>query len=246
MLRLGSVPYLNARPLLAGLSALPGVSLLLLPPVRLAEALREGRLDAGLVPALEPLSRPGYRVVDGAAIASDGPVRSVLLHCRVPARRVRSLAPDPDSLTSNALARIVLAESAGPPPRTAPVAEADAVLAIGDRALRGLEGDWAEVLDLGGAWKGLTGLPFVYALWALGPGAPEGTADLLRKAAALGTSDLPASARGSGFPEPEALAYLREALRYTLGDREKAGLEAFAARARRAGLIGGAPPLAWA
>ena len=246
MLKIGSVPYLNARPLLAGLSALPEASLLLLPPARLAGELRAGRLDAALLPVFEPLSHRGYRVVDGAAIASDGPVRSVLLYCRVPPAKVRLLAPDPDSLTSNALARILLSERTGAKPREAPPETADAVLAIGDRALRGLPGDWAEILDLGEAWKALAGLPFVYALWTLGPGAPEGTADLLRRAARRGTADLPAAVRDSGFPEGLALDYLRSALCYGLGERERAGLSAFAGRARQEGLLNGTHELEWA
>ena len=82
MLRLGSVPYLNARPLLSGLSGRPGISLLLLPPARLAAELREGSLDAALVPVLAPLTRTGYRLVEDLGIVSDGPVRSVLLYCR--------------------------------------------------------------------------------------------------------------------------------------------------------------------
>lgn len=240
MLRLGSVPYLNARPLLAGLEGLDDLSLTLLPPARLAVELRKGRLDAALVPVLEPLSHPRYRVADGVGIGSDGPVRSVLLYCRVPSGRILSLAGDPDSMTSNALARVLLAERHGLLPTEAPAEKADAIVAIGDRALAGLPGAWAEVLDLGQAWKEQTALPFVYAVWALLPDAPSGTADLLRSAARRGTSDLGALAEGAD------LDYLRHALRYGLGDREREGISEFARLARHHGLLPPGPPLVWA
>lgn len=244
MPRLGAVPYLNARPLTLDLAGDPALSetLTFAAPSALAGHMRAGRLDAALLPSAFLLSSSGDAgtgpemwAVDGVGIGSDGPVRSVLLFCRRKPAKVRSFAKDPDSLTSNALARILLEEASGASPVSAPPAKADAVLAIGDRALQGLPGPWEEILDLGEAWKRLTGLPFVYALWILG--APE--ADLarrLRQAAARGQDrerlEAIAGKEGPrlGLSPAEALSYLQDNIRYALGERERAGLRDFLRR----------------
>ena len=48
--------------------------------------------------------------------------------------------------------------------------DADAVLVIGDRAMRVRDGDYPYVLDLGYEWSRWTGLPFVWAFWSVRPG----------------------------------------------------------------------------
>ena len=81
--RIGSVPYLNAVPLTCGLEGRCSF----LPPSALAVELRSGRLEAALLSVTEALFAPGYPIVDGVAIASDGPVFSVFL--------AQSAAPSP-------------------------------------------------------------------------------------------------------------------------------------------------------
>ncbi|HZL99446.1 MAG TPA: MqnA/MqnD/SBP family protein, partial [Planctomycetota bacterium] len=100
--RLGSVPYLNARPLVAGLDRERGVELSEAPPSELARQLRAGRLDAALASAVELLRDPPLGWIAGPAIASRGPVASILLFVRGPPAAVRSLALDRSSLTAAA------------------------------------------------------------------------------------------------------------------------------------------------
>ena len=52
-------------------------------------------------------------------------------------------------------------------PMGMPVLEstADAVLVIGDRAMKVPHEPFCRVVDLAEAWQGMTGLPFVFALW---------------------------------------------------------------------------------
>lgn len=246
--RLGSVPWLNAAPLTDGLRGL-GCAVSTSLPSAIATEVRAGALDFGLVPAFEVLARPGWSAVEGVAIGSDGPVRSVLLHCRRDPSRIRRLRLDPASLSSNALALVVLAERHGIRPEILPAGDPDAVLVIGDPALRGLPGPWEAVVDLGAAWRDLTDLPFVFAVWATRTGHPgatrpgrvEATADLLREATRRGLGRLDAIAAAEGPPRglsPEAaLAYLRDAVRYTLGPRERAGLAAFSRLLKAHGLL---------
>ncbi|HZJ72809.1 MAG TPA: MqnA/MqnD/SBP family protein, partial [Planctomycetota bacterium] len=112
-MRLGSVPYLNARPLVADLADAPGVALHEAPPSELARELRAGRLDAALASAVELLREPPLGWIAGPAIASRGPVASILLFVRGAPRAVTTLALDRSSLTAAALAQVCLAEFLG-------------------------------------------------------------------------------------------------------------------------------------
>ncbi len=232
--RIGSVPFLNGRPLVDGLE-----NVVLMPPSQLGPALRAGELDAALLPVVEVFETPNLHVVEGVAIAARGPVLSVLLELRRPLREVRSLAVDAASRTSVALARLILEKREG---REIDVrsdgSEADAQLRIGDRALEFRKAHMgAVVLDLAEAWVAWQGLPFVFAVWAIRGGYPDPRplGALLRGAAARGCSRLEAHAATE-----EELRYLRDHICYELGPRERAGMERF--RGMLADPHGGDPP----
>ncbi|MGQ0553590.1 MAG: menaquinone biosynthetic enzyme MqnA/MqnD family protein [Planctomycetota bacterium] len=207
MLRLGTVPYLNARPFVAGLSEQPGVVLEEAVPAELTRRLRAGALDAALASSVELFRTPRLTWLSGPAITSAGPVRSILLFLRTEVQQVRSLALDRSSRSAAVLAQVCLAEFCGrsaaglgtagsassglritecAPDTPLAKLDADAVLRIGDPALATLPGD-REAIDLGALWTEATGLPFVYALWLVRPGVPaEPLGPLLRAALAAG------------------------------------------------------------
>src|SRR5436305_2402152 len=143
--RIGAVNYLNTKPLIHDLDALaPDAELVLDVPSRLADLLADGRLDVALIPAIEYFRAGRYTAVPGPCIASRGPVLSVTLFSRVPWADVRRVALDAGSRTSAALTQILLERRHGaraeltalPLDRGAEDADADAVLLIGDRAMR--------------------------------------------------------------------------------------------------------------
>jgi chorismate dehydratase len=230
--RIGSVPYLNAVPLTCGLEA----RCRFLPPSVLAEELRADRLDAALLSVTEALFSPGYAIVDGVAIASDGPVFSVFLAHQDPLdERLTEVHLDPASCTSVNLLRVLLA-ARGLSPRFLPLAGYDPermprnVLLIGDPAIRFALGPHPHrIWDLGAAWKAWTGLPFVYAVWAVrDSAATPALADGLREARHLGLESMPHwVAHRPEFTREFRQAYLGGHIRYGLGVAEKAGLERF-------------------
>lgn len=252
-LRVGAVSYLNAKPLYHRLAEFaPGVSLEMDVPSRLADRLGEGSLDVALIPSVEYLrgASTGYEILPGFAIAARGAVRSVKLFSRVPLGRIDRLALDAGSRTSQALTRVWLDAAHGvrpgriePLPLGVPVEEstADAVLVIGDRAMTvGPEG-FHEVVDLAAAWKALTGLPFVFALWVVRPGVDLGPLpDALARCRAAGlvqARDL-AAEHGPrlGLDVETCYDYLTNVLSYDLGEPELDGLRRFARMAARLGL----------
>src|SRR5207247_11145210 len=158
------------------------VELVLDLPSRLADRLAAGELDVALIPSIEYFQRGSYSMVPNISIASRGPVLSVTLFSRVPWAGIRRVALDVGSRTSAALTQVLLRQSHGVRPEVLPLpldqaAEdvgADAVLLIGDRAMRACLPGFAHAYDLGQEWHDWTGLPFVYAFWAVREGADLG------------------------------------------------------------------------
>ena len=118
---------------------------------------------------------------------------------------------------------------------------ADAVLVIGDRAMKVPDEPFHEVVDLAEAWRELTGLPFVFALWVVRGGAELGNlpAALERcRAEGLAHADDLARIHGPrlGLDFGTCYDYLTRVLSYELGEPELAGLKRFAEAAARLGL----------
>jgi chorismate dehydratase len=250
-LRIGSVSYLNAKPLIWGLEANPIVDLVLDVPARLADGLREGRFDVALLPVIDYQRLSGLRLLPVGGIGCDGPTLTVRIYSARPIGRMRTLACDVESHTSVALARIVLAEQFGIHPQFVdlqggPSPAADAVLLIGDKVVCEEPPGLEHQLDLGAAWKQLTGLPFVFAAWF----APEGTdataiARLLADAQrnGLGAVDqiIQRHAIGRGWPAGVALQYLTVYLKYDVGPRQIEAMRRFFELAHRHGVLAEPP-----
>jgi chorismate dehydratase len=213
----------------------------------------------GTVPVVELARIPHLVVVPGLAIGSLGNCRSVLLLARKPLAEVRRVALDPDSRTSNALARILFAEVWGVAPeyvvgpRDLPSAldEHDAVVRIGDKALFEPIPEGTTAHDLGGAWTARTTLPFVFAVWAARRGVVDREVyELLHASRRAGVSAIPAIAADytwNGRQHPDiALAYLRDSMRYRLGAPEVGAMRRFLAVASQIGIIDTAPTIAFA
>jgi chorismate dehydratase len=252
-IRVGAVSYLNAKPLYYRLEERSrSVELSMDLPSRLATRLASGDLDVALIPSVEYFrgASSGYEILPGFAIAARGAVRSVKLFSRVPFGRIDRLALDEGSRTSQALTRVWLdAEHGVRPSRIEPLpmgvsaleSTADAVLVIGDRAMKVPDAPFHSVVDLGEAWKSLTGLPFVFALWVVRPGVDlgdlPGILDACRLDGLAHAADL-ASEFGPklGLDFAPCLEYLTRVLSYDLGEPEVAGLRRFARMAADLGL----------
>ena len=160
-IRIGAVNYLNTKPLIHDLEELaPEAELILDVPSRLADRLQVGELDVALIPVIEYFRAGTYSVIPDISIASNGPVLSVTLFSRTPWTGIRRLALDEGSRTSSALAQILLRRRYGVQPELVPLSmnhqaedvDADAVLLIGDRAMRACLPGFLHAFDLGQEW----------------------------------------------------------------------------------------------
>jgi len=237
-IRIGAVNYLNTKPLIHDLELLaPDAQIVLDYPSRLADGLREGELDVALIPIIEYFRSPGYTLVPGICIASHGPVLSVTLFSRKRWPEIRRVALDEGSRTSAALAQVILRRRYGVRPEICPLpldgraeeTDADAVLLIGDGAMRACLPGFAHAFDLGQEWHDWTGLPFVYAAWAVRPCVDLGpVADALVEAKERGCANIgPIAAREApllGLDAGFCRRYLTNIIRFDFGPREQAGL----------------------
>ena len=251
MLRVGTVPYLVARPLTWGLEERADVELVAAPPSELARGLAAGELDVALASSILAVEDPRYRLWEqGPVIASRGPVRSVLLLLRpglVDPSGVRRVGLDPHSRTGRVLATSILrdrwradfeaVELAGDDQDFA--AGVDAVQRIGDPALLATaeRPDWRPV-DLGAEWFELTGLPFVFAGWVGRPGFdPARAAEVLEPAATAGLGRRRQFAAAADLPGLESSFledYLLRDIRYRLPAAEvRAAMAEFGRRVRQ-------------
>jgi chorismate dehydratase len=244
MIKLGRISYLNMAPVFYRVDAeyeeIQGV------PTALNAQVVAGEIDVA------PISSIAYarhadtlRVLPGLCVSSEGAVESIQLVTKVPPERLRVVAVTPESATSVVLTKVLFPDAEHVPLGE----EAEGKLLIGDAALRSSFEDPTPHYDLGRLWLERTGLPMVFAVWAVRDPAPDGIGAL--------EEALVASARRARA-EPEQLAYEAserygypagfvaryfEKLRYSFGPRERAGLYTFLELAQQVGELDRVPEL---
>lgn len=250
--RLGVVSYLNSRPLYEPLTNLPTVSLTPDVPAKLVDGLLNDDVDAALLPVVDYFRhQDALRPLSDACIACDGETMTVRVFSRIPAERITTLHADLDSHTSVILVQLLWRELYGRSLTLKPWSiddaqqfeDVDAVLLIGDKVVSSDPTGFGFEVDLGAAWKHLTGLPFVFAAW-YGKKDMQHAVEIARQLS---------EARDEGVAQAEALAdryaalhgwpvelarkYLCRTLKYTLTPQARAGMDKFFAMATAARLL---------
>ena len=247
-LRVCAVSYLNTTPLVWGMLHGPQRGLFDLDfqiPAGCADQLASGAADIGIIPSFE-LTRQSLEVIPGAGIACHGPVRSILLVSARPAGEIHRLAADSSSRTSVQLARVLLERRFAAEPELIPhtpdldamLRIADAALIIGDPALR-IEPSRLPyyVYDLGKEWVEMTGLPFVFAVWAGRKSViTPGVVDAFQQSCRFGRErieEIVAAESGRReIPRDLVREYLTHRIVHELGPRDYEGMDRFLDYAR--------------
>lgn len=245
---LGCVPYVNARPLVRAFAESPDVEVRYDVPSKLPAMLDCNRADAVLASSFDALKTPGRRFAAGVSISSLGAVQSVRLFSKNPLGKIASLALDQSSLTSNALAQILLAEKWGCAPDFVSMLPNldlmlqtnDAALLIGDLGMSA-SANGLHVMDLGETWSVWTNLPFVWALWIGEDGLTPDLSKRLQEAARWGEAHLEQiaeeSAEATGWTVAVCDKYLRESIDFELREEHLRGLELFQKLLVKHGLV---------
>jgi chorismate dehydratase len=257
---LGRIDYMNVAPIYYGIDnglVTRGISqginqriqLISGPPNTLNQMMIDGRLD------ISPVSSAAYArnarewlLLPDLAIACHKRVLSVLLvsRCSLEALTGRRILITDESSTARDLCKLIFSLKGLKPefvvgkvknPLQLPK-EIDAALVIGDSAL---SQPWGRVFpfiyDLGTQWWNMTGLPFVFAVWAVRkefarkyPQRVEAVLSLLKTSRGLGDENMnqiveKACTKLSIDVSTARLYY--ESLVYHLSGREKQGLDLF-------------------
>lgn len=232
-------------------------------PSRCAAMLAAGQCEIALIPVIEYQRIPDLAIIPDVAVASKNRVRSVLIAARCPLAEVRRVTLDTSSRTSQTLVKILFERRYGSQPvfteRTPnAVAEcanmledADAALVIGDPAMRlaaSASQFGVKIYDLAEEWRAMTGLPFVFAVWAVRQGVGE-TDSLIRDFQAAkqeGLARLEQIAASYSdqlrLPQADLLDYLSNCVNYDLDADNIAGMNRYFDLAAECGLIPAARP----
>lgn len=255
---IAAVGYLNTAPLVEGLDSHRGITLIRAVPSRIAPMVGGGEADIGLISVVDGArTDPDLVLIPGGMIGCDGATLTVRLFSSVPIDRITRVHADTDSHTSVALCDVVLRDAHGV--RAAFIdydvreqrSEDDwpeSVLMIGDKVVTGSPPAvrYPYQIDLGAAWKEMTGLPFVYAAWMCrreDMDAPRirDAARLLERVRLRNRERIDwivtQHAQRLGWPGDLARQYIGALLRFHIDDRARAGLDAFIGRAHAHGLV---------
>ena len=231
-------------------------------PADLNRMLVEGTIDVAL-PSSIAFARDARDLVllPHVSISSFGAVDSIQLFSRTPSHEVTRVALTEKSATSICLLRILCREWGIAPEFVAwegtfadVLASCDGMLLIGDDALRALRARvFPYHLDLGGAWRDVTGLPMVYAVCAA---RRDFVAARPAAAAAVGESLLASRDDCAGQPAKTAAAAAQlydfsadflegyfDRLKFGFTPEYRAGLREFYRRAVEIGQLARVPDL---
>lgn len=259
-LRVGIGDILDARPLAWGFLKGHHADLFATerqPLPLIARLLVRGGLDVGLLPSVDAVRHPGLRVLPDLCVAFPGEARSLVLVSRSPLSELRRVYLGRNARTSAVALRIVLSERGGEMPNlveedaptrggsaTTRLRRGEAALLIGGPALRLIERSPPGLhrLDLGAAWRELTGLPLVAGVWAVRAGATLPDLPFYFKSSLrYGLSCLDAIAREAaaelGVGSDTLARYLREDVSFLLQEPEHRGLEELFCRGARLGEV---------
>lgn len=236
-IKVAVVSYLNTRPLVRGFESGVMDSLMSLTdayPSRLASMLIDDEVDMALIPVAMIPSVPQAEIVSDFCIATDGEVASVCIFSACPIQEIEELVLDYQSRSSVALTRILLEQfwKISPvlidakPGFEDEVAGKRAALIIGDRALE-KRNQYPFIYDLGEAWKEMTGLPFVFAVWVANKKLPADFLTQFNHAIENGFTELEEVIKGIDYPHYDIRTYYTQNILYKLNDDMRKGMDLF-------------------
>ncbi|BCS90273.1 menaquinone biosynthetic enzyme MqnA/MqnD family protein [Pseudodesulfovibrio sediminis] len=268
-IRLGRIGYLNVLPIYHPLES--GIiendfEVVSGPPSKLNILMDEGKLDISAASSIEYARHAEkYYLVPDIAIGSRGPVQSVLLLSRFPVEELegKTILVSSQTHTSAALLSVLQSQhwnittdySIGSASFALQNGDRpDAILAIGDEALNlRYHPEYPHRIDLGEAWRELTGLPFIFGVWLVQRKSWEEHKEKLMDAAKKlikgkewGTANMAQicsmAAEKSCMTDEEMSSYFK-GLVYDLGPEEKEGMLVFYRHLKESGLIERIPEL---
>jgi chorismate dehydratase len=253
--KIAAVSFINTVPLIAGLEKYQSLELFKAVPASLLTILKNRKADLALIPSIDyQLAKFDLRIIRAGAIGSLTHSLTVRIFSKKPIEQIKTLSCDTDSHTSVILSRIVLKDLYNVTPEIFRYTwsggqinvDTDAVLLIGDKVVSAFPGQSASVLpyqlDLVEAWHKLSGLGFVFAVWACRPGFKADEIKItLQRALSVNLKNIDTLARRYAplhhWPVDIARTYLSKNMFYKLDRGQLDALKLFYSYAHKYGLI---------
>lgn len=238
LVRVAAVSYLNTVPFLYGIvhsDTFLNAELLLSPPAGCAETIAKGEADIALVPVAEIPSIKDIRIIGSHCIGAVGDVRTVVLLSDSPLEEIRQVYLDPHSRTSVSLVKVLAREYWGVEPQWLPLENYDDVAPregvgytlIGDKVF-GYEDKFRYKYDLAREWRGMTGLPFVFAVWVAKNNVGDDVVAVFDSMLAHGVRHIPEAVREDmRIDYDTAVGYLTENIDFSLDKEKRKSMELF-------------------
>jgi chorismate dehydratase len=241
-IRISAVKYANTYPFIYGLRESGFEKKALIEtdhPAECAKKLIEDKADLGLIPVgALPLLKE-YHIVSRYCIGANGNVRTVMLLSNTPFEQIHSVYLDYRSRSSVNLVKVLAKNSWKRDFRWigteegfdfTGISDGEAVVLIGDQCFM-YEMDFKYTVDLAGAWKDYTGLPFVFACWVANKKLDDNFIAEFNKALEPGIKEIDAVVEMFGksgiIKGGDLKKYLTENIDYDFNDDKKKALKLF-------------------
>ena len=231
------VSYKNTKPFLFGLDHFAENSpfnLDLLNPAKCSEAFAKGNADIALVPVAFLEERTDYKIITDYCIGADGPVNSVALLSNQPLGEIKEVILDNHSMTSNRLVKVLFENYWKKDPmflkedvsRGIDLKTETAVVMIGDKVFE-YQDQFKYKYDLAEAWKEMTGMPFVFAVWIAKNNVTKEIESKLNEFLKYGVEHIDEIVATESDPLLNLEEYLKINLKYNYTPQFQAGLNSF-------------------
>ena len=246
-MKVGCVPYLHYEPFYFDM-ARRGIELVEKVPSAMAAAVEHGEIDAGPIPLVDSLRlEDQFDVVSGFGVSSLKGTGHAFLYANAPLAELGGarIAMTDEAATAPSLVHILLTLQHQAEPATYVTLDEphDAFVLIGHRGLRQRRGarDFSQMFDLGEAWQGWTGLPFVASRWMARRDLEPAERALLEDTLYVGLEDGVNAVYLIAEPREDVLMLPRDVVRFSQGFRyfmrmpEQKSVEQFGAYLKAAG-----------
>lgn len=242
--RVSIINYQNTIPFQYGLKQSPELiaqtNFLYHYPSQGVELLKSDKIDIGILPIASIPHIPNAHIVSKYCIGSKNKVRSVCICSNKPFHEIQTITLDYQSMTSNALTKIIAHEIWKISPNFVmgnkgyeTATDNSAKVIIGDRALQ-LQDQFAYCYDLAEEWNNAFNLPFVFACWVANKPIPENYLLLFENALEYGITHINESieSRQEKFSY-DIYSYLHTNLDFELTDSKKQSMQLFWEKAQK-------------
>ena len=239
-IRVAAVSYLNTKPLIYGFEKgmmKDEIELVTDFPASIADMLINDKVDISLVPVATIPFLKEYHIITDYCIGAKGDVASVCLFSDVPLKEIKTILLDYQSRSSVGLLKVLLKDFwklnvelvSGGIGYENNINSSTAGLVIGDRAFIQRK-KRKYIYDLGGAWKEMTGLSFVFAAWIANKKLPKAFITNFNTSTSRGLNHLPEIIAANPYPHYNLNQYYIKNISFNLDDEKRKGLDEFLKR----------------